>query len=317
VWAVYGYDKDDFVLERVTGASGISNRNSVTANSGVCYWFSNDGRVMAFNGRETYDGQGVVPLTNKLDWWAEIGKIQLGGDHNIMWSGGRLWLNLEAGGGETVDRWMFVWDPEIRALTRYDHVVTEMFDWQRLGAEADPLFLFDGDNNMLRYDPAYETDRFTPDTIDDVDDEPILDVDLDALRSAELDDFTTTRIDGYYRTAWITAGETATRKRWKRPRVTAASTGDATIGMDVFHNFQEETTSKTTAFEIDVEDGVAWGTLLWGDVWGNGEDEVYKFQRQPSAGTGYAVQFKFYSNNNVGRWWVDSVAIPFRRKQVK
>lgn len=318
VSVVYGNDKDDFVLERITGASGVSSPEAVAANSGVCYWFANDGSVMAFNGRETYDGRGVVPLTDKLAWWAEIGKIKVGGAHRLMWSNGHLYMALEAGSGESLDYWLFVWNPTIKALTRYSPEAVEMFNWSRVNAEPDPLFLFSGDTNLYRFDPAYETDVvFSPDSLLDVDGETILDLDDEVLVPAGEETPRNVRIDGYYRTSWIDAGETATKKRWKRPRVTAAATGTATLGMDVFHDFVKGTTKKQTSFDIVVEEDIAWGTLEWGQVWGDGEDEVYKFSRQPSAGSGVAVQFKFYSNDNTGRWWVNSVAVPFRRRQVK
>jgi hypothetical protein len=58
--------------------------------------------------------------------------------------------------------------------------------------------------------------------------------------------------------------------------------------------------------------------MIWDqDLWSGLKEETYAFQRTPSAGSAHAVSFKFSSTDNVGRWWVDSIAVPFRRKQVR
>ena len=311
LWACYGYSKDDFFVERITPVTGVNDPRAVTVNSGVCYWFNSDGQVMAYNGRS------VAPLTDSLRWWSDIGKIQHGGDHVLMWTDARLFLSLEAGAGQSSARWLFVYDPTIKALTRYDKVVDDMFHWIRLDDDADPLFLFADDRNMYRFDRSYEVDTDTPDFIADVTGDPILDVTGDPLRSVDIQSVSSRRIEGYYRTAWITAGETATKKRWKRPRVTAAASGDTTILVEIYHNFFESRLTKTTEILIDAEDAGTWGTMSWGGTWGDGEGETYEFARITSAGSGHAVQFLFKSIDNPGRWWVDSVAVPFRRKEVR
>ena len=316
VHAIFGESRDDFFRETISNSSGVSDVRAVTTNSGVCYWMANDGRVMAWNGR------GIVPLTDALSWWADLGKIKQGGDHILMWGANRLWMSLEAGAGEPSSRWLFVYDPTIKALTRYDKLVTDMAFWYRIDTEPDPLFLFAeditySDWNMYRFDRANSTDTDTPDTIDDQLDDPLLDVTGDPLRPVDTSGTRNIPIDGYYRTGWFDAGETATKKRWKRPRVTAAAEGDTTIRMEVYHDFNESIPIKFSDIIIDTEDAADWGTLLWGDSWGDDQSDTYSFTRQPSAGSAYAIQFKFSATNNPGRWWVDSISIPFRRKQVR
>ena len=82
-----------------------------------------------------------------------------------------------------------MYDPGVGrgAMTRYDPDVVYMFHWKRVGQDSDPLFLFDGDQNLYRLDQAY-----TEDTVD-AGAGPV-----------------STRIDAFVRTGWITAGETAT-----------------------------------------------------------------------------------------------------------
>ena len=287
VWVLTGSDPDSFVLNPLTSSSGTCTCGAADSNSGVLYWFATDGQLMAFN------GEGVVSLSQPIQYWSDIGKIQHGGAHRLMWSDGRLWLSLEAGDGMVEDRLLFVWSPSAKAFTRYDREVSDMFFWKKIGDDADPLFLELNDENLYRYDQAYEYDS------DDV----------DAIK----------RIDGYYRTAWISEGETATKKRWKRPRVTAAANTTTTIQLEVFHDMEDLTPARQIQFPIVVEASASvWDTMLWDtDSWSGDTEETYAFQRTPSAGSAYAVSFKFSSTDNVGRWWVDSIAIPFRRKSVR
>jgi hypothetical protein len=211
-----------------------------------------------------------------------------------MWADGRLYLSLEAGPAATEDRLLFLWSPSARAFTRYDREVADMIFWRRTGSFADSLFLDLAGTNIFRYDQSYEYDS--------------------SFDTANI------RIDGHYRTAWISEGETATKKRWKRPRVTAAASETTTIQLEVFHDMQDLTPTRQIQFPITRSSAGAslWDAMLWDtDFWSGDTEEAYAFQRTPSAGSAYAVSFKFSSADNPGRWWVDSIAIPFRRKQVR
>jgi hypothetical protein len=288
VWLLSGHDPDTFVLDPLTDASGIGTSGAADSNAGVLYWFSTDGQLMAYNGK------GIVTLSEPIAYWSDIGKILRGGSHQVMWADGRLWLSLEAGPASTKDRLMFLWSPYAKAFTRYDREVTDMIFWRKSDADADSLFIDLSNTNLYRYDQAYEYDS-------------------DSVTA-------NIRIDGYYRTAWISEGETATKKRWKRPRVTAAASGTTTIQLEVFHDMQDLDPARSIQFPITFStDGLSlWGTMLWDtDLWSGDTEEAYAFQRTPSAGSAYAVSFKFSSADNPGRWWVDSIAIPFRRKQVR
>lgn len=288
VWLLTGHDPDTFVLNPLTNASGISTSEAVDSNAGVLYWFSTDGQLMAFN------GEGVVPLSEPIAYWSDIGKILRGGSHQLMWADGRLYLSLEAGPAATEDRLLFLWSPSARAFTRYDREVADMIFWRRTGSFADSLFLDLAGTNIFRYDQSYEYDS--------------------SFDTASI------RIDGHYRTAWISEGETATKKRWKRPRVTAAASETTTIQLEVFHDMQDLTPTRQIQFPITRSSAGAslWDAMLWDTgFWSGDTEEAYAFQRTPSAGSAYAVSFKFSSADNPGRWWVDSIAIPFRRKQVR
>lgn len=312
VYAVYGYSRDEFFYERISGVAGVSDPRAVTMNSGVCYWYTGDGTIMAYNGK------GVVPLTDKLRWWSDTGKISHPGDHWLMWADGRLYLSLVAGATETVNRFLFVYDPSIKALTRYSPIVGSMFHWERVDSEHCPLFLFETDWNLYRFDRGYNVDTVVSadGAIQDSSGDELLDSGGNILLSSGSPP-SEVNISGYYRTGWITAGETATKKRWKRPRITAAAEGPTTIEVEVFHDFDEDSIVKYFEVVIPGGSGSVWGTMDWGEGWDAGQDDYYRFDKMPSGGAARALQYKFTSTSNVGRWWVDSIAIPYRRRQVK
>lgn len=287
VWVLSGDEPDNFALNPLTISSGTCSCGASDSSSGILYWFSTDGRLMAYN------GTGITVLSQPIQYWSDVGRIQQGGAHRLMWADGRLWLSLEAGPAAQQERFLFIWSPAAKAFTLYDRQVRDMIFWKKIGFDADPLFLDLGSDDIFRYDQSYETDSSG--------DNPSI------------------RIDGHYRTAWVSEGETATKKRWKRPRVTAAATESATIQLEVFHDMQDLDPKRQVSFPILPDTATSrWDSMVWdSDVWAGLKEETYAFKRTPSAGSAHTVSFKFSSTDNVGRWWVDSIAVPFRRKQVR
>lgn len=295
VHALYGDDRDNFYLETISASSGCSGQEAMCQNSGVGYWFSTEGALMGWN------GSGAVPITNKMRWWVDNGKISHSDNHHhLMWADDRVWMVLNAS-DSTVGHYTFVYDPSIKALTRYAESWSDMFCWKRLDDNHDPLFLPDDKTgigsvgDIFRYSSAYKVDTYS------VSATPV-----------------TQAISGYYRTAWYDADETATRKRWKRARVTVGTDGDCELVIKVFHNFDEFTAARQFNVTIDGPDTSQWDSMTWDvDSWGAGNEEIYTFARLPSGGLAYAIQYEFTTNSNAGRWWIDSIALPFRRKSIK
>lgn len=286
VYTVYGYDRDTFTLEEIPSAVGTCSCGAADVHNGKAYWFTTDGRFLS------YDGRGIKDLSAPIAWWSELGKIQHGGRHRVRFMDGRIWMRLEAGSGEDVNYWTFLYDPLTYTFTRYDKVISDLFWWPRIGVDAQALFFFENSDALYSYDRANLKD----------DDE----------------DGVVQRIDGYYKTAWIDAGETATRKRWKRPRVTASADSATTLNIEVFLDNDTDNVKRFLTMPVTVPaDTSLWGTAVWGDSWYAPSDQYYNFDKLGAAGTGYNIQFKFSSDDNPGRWSVDQLAVPFRRKQVK
>jgi hypothetical protein len=266
-----------------------------------------------------FDGTGVTYLSAPLQWWSDLGYIQHGGSHRVRWMDGRLWINVECGPAAGPERATFVWDATVKAYTRYDKEIRDMIEWVKIGKESDPLFLFRNNPGVYRYDRTYSTDT-------------------DAAGAIQ-------RINGFYRTSWFTAGETATRKRWKRPQITSAADADATLTVRIFHDFNENATKRKYLINLVAPEGAtlwgpfvpfagwkagplseappepdqaASGNMIWGQSnWYYRDADYYGFDRLGSAGSSRAVQYEFSSDDNLGRWWIDSIAQPYRRKAIK
>lgn len=282
VFAIYGYDRDTFVVERISTRAGVFSQEQVDTNSGVCYWWSTDGNVYAYNGR------GVVPIGERIINVVYDGSVVAGhADHRVMWGENRLWVALKAIDGT---RKTFMYDPAVGengAWTRFSYEISSMFWWVKN----------DGTSQIMFIKPA--TGRL---------------YDLGSAAQEQDDNGgVLTPIDAYYRTAWFTAKDTALKKRWRRPTVTVAANDDCLLNVDVYHDFDESGANRTLLLNVTSASGnMVWGNN-WGSVWA-GDDPVYEFDRLSSPGRSNAIQFKFRMTGHTSKWWIDSYALPYYEK---
>ena len=283
VFALYGYDKSTFVVERVSTQAGVFSQEQVSANAGVCYWWSTDGNVYAYNGR------GVVPLGDRIKQVAQDGTVQPGhADHRVMWGDNQLWVVLKTVAG---DRLTYVYDPSVGqsgAWTRFSMTPSSLFWWRKNDGSAQIMFIKPSTGRL--YDLG------------------------SAAQEQDDDGGSATSIAAYYKTAWYTAKDTALKKRWRRPTVTVAANDDCQLSVDVYHDFDESSVSRTLTLPI----ARAGGSFVWGDDWGSapwsGDDPAYEFDRLGSPGRSHAIQFKFSVTDHTSKWWVDSYALPYYEK---
>lgn len=285
VWTLFGNDSTQWVLEQVAGVGGAASLAAVAVAPGSMYWYTPSGQLMAWRSGKIYT------LGKNIQFWADSGRINAGGDHKLLWSDERLWLSLEAGSADARTRHLFIYNPLSYNFTLYDREVTSMIQWVQAGENDLTLVLCNESESIYRFDES------SP-------------VDVEPSGPAT--------ISGYLRTAWFTGGETATRKRWKRPRVTAAADGNAVLRLRVYRDYDRLTVAREEVFDVfGTTTTSVWGTMQWGDPWATPVDGTYTFSRLGSSGTGRAIQYQFSSDSNLGRWWIDSLAVPFRRKAVK
>ena len=282
VFAIYGYDRNTFVVERISTRGGVFSQEQVDANSGVCYWWSTDGNVYAWNGR------GVVPIGERIVNVVYDGTVTPGeADHRVLWGENRLWVVLKTAAGGRVT---FMYDPAVGdkgAWTQFSYTPTSMHWWVRGNGTSQILFTLPSKGRL--YDLG------------------------NAAQEQDEDGGVNTPIAAYYRTAWFSAQDTALKKRWRRPTVTVAANDDCVLNVEVYHDFNESGPNRTLILPVTS----SGGSMLWGDNWGSiwaGNDPVYQFDRLSSPGRSNAIQFKFFVTSHSSRWWCDSYALPYYEK---
>lgn len=281
VWGVYGTSRDDFVVERISASGGAWTQESVTVNEGVCYWWSADGNLMQFNGRQ------VQPIGDRLVQLVADGDILPGADHRLTWAEGRLYASLVK---PDASRLLFVFDPTVGRLgcwTKYSFSCSSMVWWRQVSGVNGIMMTLTAKSGVYDYNIFAQEQDF--------------------------DGSVSTSIAGYYVTAWFSADNPALLKRFRRMHLTCAAKDVSTMNVGVYYDFDESTVRRT----LTVPMTTATGGMLWGDNWGGlwgSSDVVYVFDRLTSAGRAHAIKFKFYATDHISKWWVDSFALPFYEK---
>ena len=296
VYAVFGYDRESFIVERLSGTAGVSCPRAVDANSGICYWWSVDGNVFAYNGR------GIVPVGERISGIANYGLVAGCNTNAVCWAQNRLYVSLRVDDPD-VNRVTYVYDPAVGqngAWTQYSILPTSMVWWRTADTSKNALYFTDWTSPTIR---DFNNPNRQVDNVNGFD----------------------RRIRAHYRTAWFVSGDSGLKKRWRRPNITVACNDPANLQVDVFHDYVESTFKKRLNLTIGVVGtgaDLVWEATSgpsvggnWGQRWSS-EDAVtnYEFDRLPSLGRSNAVQLRFEMKDNVSKWWVDSFTIPFIEK---
>lgn len=284
VWAVFGYDRESFVVEQIAGAAGTINQRSVTSSADTVFWWSPDGNVMAYNGSQfTAIGDNISTLYKNRS-------ITASGLADLCWADDRLWVVLAD--PATSVQGVYVFDPTLSkrgAWTYYFYAITSLVAFKPVTGNNQIIGLGYGSLYNLA-DPNQEQDEFT---------------------SGVLTPITT----AYYKTSWFSGGDTALKKAFKRLHMTAASKEEGSLLVDVFMDFNADTPTRTLTLDFaNAAGGMEWGTSSWGEASWGAVDSQYEFDRLQSAGRGHAIQFKFRFPTSASRWWVDSFTLPYIEK---
>lgn len=288
VWAIFGYDKDSFTVERIGTASGAWTQEAVTTNAGVCYWWSPEGNVYAYN------GSGIVPVGDRITGVVRDGTVLLGADHRLAWMGDRMYVSLVKANG--TDRICFVYDPRVGkrgAWTQYSFEPTSFAWWRRGDGTVGAMMTLRGKDHVYDHNLANQTqDEYTFGVL--------------------------TPINAYYSTAWFSANDTALKKQWRRLHLTSATKDPCTFWVDVYHDFDDSAIRRQLSFTNTQFGGaMTWGSSLWGSSsWGDGSG-AYSFDRLPASGRSHAIRLKFRVTDNVSSWWIDSFTMPYLEKSYR
>jgi hypothetical protein len=294
VHAVYGYDRDTFVVERLVDNAGCATQEAISASAGVCYWVSHDGNVYAFNGK------GVVPIGSRIASIFQRDLLTPGASHLALWTGEGLHVVLLLSDGSR--RW-FYYAPGVGssgAWTEFMYGAAELrphsMVWWRKPTGAVEVLLTDSTQTR-----------------------PLLFDDPDGVYDS-LEESTTTRINGWWVSHWMDGKKPMLRKRFRRGRLVAASGGSTALRVEVYRDYDENTVHK--AFTVPIvsvaDSGTQWGDD-WGDIVWASDNETYSFERLSSSGACYAIAYRICPCPSAAPdvWWVDSLTVPFKTKQFK
>lgn len=315
IWSIFGADRESFVAEPISTVAGAWQQEGTTTNAALAMWWSPDGNVYSYDGRE------VKPIGERIVNVVYDGTVTPGGDHRICWADNRLWLSLVPNGSYTfpetylidefgdyvVDengnyvvsdevstvtdpRILYMFDPAVGRLgawTQFSTQMTSMYWWRKNTGASGLVFTMTDKARLYDFgNPSQEVDD---------------------------DGGTLLPVLAYYVTAWFSAQDTALLKRWRRPNITAACGDTAVLNVSVYFDFNESTRIKLLTMNLTS----ASGSMLWGNNWGSlwgGSDPVYVFDRLAGVGRSHAVKFKFQVEGHASRWWIDSYALPYYQK---
>jgi len=282
VWAVFGYDRDSFVVEQIAGAVGTLSQSSVTFSEQNLFWFSPDGNVYAYNGSQVARiGDNIARFYRRTGWSSDL-RV------SMNWGDERLWMTTTEAGSPICGTLIF--DPSIGkkgSWTQYNYVAYSMGTFQPVG-EGQRVFALLSGGLFLLNDEFQEQDEFSVGVF--------------------------TPIDATFSTAWFSGGDTALKKSFKRLHMTAASKSAGNMLVDVYVDYSTQI-SRTLTMPFTVEAaGFTFGSSLWGSATWGSEATQYEFDRLQSVGRGHSVQFVFYFPAATGRWWVDSFTLPYIEK---
>jgi hypothetical protein len=325
VYAVGGWDRFSFYQRKISPNGGACVSTAVDGSAGVAYWISNQGNVFAYN------GESVVPVGEKIDELWKSGIVNCSSRSIAVWARGSLYCSLdvqtsdlfygvnlssqpvEEDIGASAPDWqteltytgerypeieagMYVYTPSRMgaAWTRHTFKPSSMLYWQRAGGADQLLFTVEDRPGLFNFmDETQTTDRVNDKTYP---------------------------IRAYLKTNWADGGETATRKRWRRPRVTAAAVQPTNLRVFVYRDYRYETPIRTmTGFVGPLAQGdqLVWEEGDWDDALWVQQNDQYRFKRYGSAGSAHAIQFLIFSLDNPSSWWVDAIALPFRRRSIR
>lgn len=300
VHAIYGYDTDTFQVVTLTESIGVPTSHCVAATErGLFLFHWPEGLFM-------FDGQGFVDMFEKLRPLVTLGELNSGAVGKIWLSqaNSKIWLSLPVGTSATNPTATFVYDPTIRAWTRY-----QCSDGSGLACLTD----FVASNGDRFYLALHPTNPF------------VLKVGTDTVQ----DNLTGTQVsfDSYYVSRWLDADVISAKKMWRRPDfVVKQSTTDFTLTIQVYHDWDESNARRNHIVLVKAgsSNALVWNAvgsepdaiLGWGEAPWGGNAEGAQFQRGFNLGLARAVQLRVTGERGKA-WGVNSITYKYIPRRIR
>lgn len=297
VYIIYGFDADSFQLQALSREVGAVSPNAVATTPSAIYFFAWPSGLMRYDGRGlSWAFEKLVPLLDSGD----IPQNRLD-EVSAAWIQNRVWVSVPNLDG---DRTTYVMDPTLGktgSWTRYDLDVGNLFQFGSDDGDRLPLAVY-GDRLLRLENFEQEYDDFGDGAV---------------------------HIPSRYVTPWIDAGETAIKKRWRRPWfVFQGKTADV-VEVAVYRDYDPYQRAKTFYEQVQRQGG-EW---LWdGDdlewdgtdpddpttvlVWG-GEGKSQQIQRGATLGLAHSVQLAFRGPESIAAWGLDNITFTFIPRRLR
>ena len=297
VYAIFGYDSDNFQVVELTSRIGCLNHHAVAQSEDGVYWFSHNQGLYFYNGSSIQDK--FVNLRSAID----VNYINPAQHESITVSyiGRRVWVSAAYSTGDlaTVPTVNFVFDPSIN-----DGVYTMFSTYDGYGLIAGCDWT---DSNNLDYrlmiHPA-QPYVVRVDIYDEVQD------DING---------TPANFTSYYRTKWQDGGNYVAKKMWRRPDfIVKETSAQSTISVDVYHDFAEGENQERRTFNLTQTpdtNALIWGTGLWGQNWSQGAISSIVLTGN-NLGLARTVQMEFTGPAGE-KWGINSIGYKFQSRRVK
>ena len=297
VYAIYGYDSDNFQVVELTNRIGCLSHHAIAQSDNGVYWYSHNQGLYYYNGSSIEDK--FINLRTAID----VSHINPSEHESISvsWVGRRVWISApySTGNPAVVPTVNFVFDPSI------DNGVYTMF------SSYDNYGLVGGcdwtDDSNLDYRLMCHPSQpyvVRVDLYDEIQD------DINGTAQSFL---------SYYRTKWQDGGNYVTKKMWRRPDFIVKETSStSTISVDVYHDFAEGANQERRTFNLTQTPdagGLIWGSGIWGSNWSQGAISSIVLTGN-NLGLARTVQMEF-TGPSAEKWGINSIGYKFQSRRVK
>jgi hypothetical protein len=285
VYALYGEPPEAFQVFNVTREIGAISQEAVAVSDLGVYFFSWNEGVFLFSGKGTaWQFDRLYPSITRGDIPEGYkDQIQLG------WGNGRLWVSVPWESSTTRNR-VFVLDPRLSKEGAWTAYEMSVGPFTQLGEDFVAAAV--GNDCLVEFDTANDFDSF--------------------------DGSTEVHFDSYYQTAWIDLGNPGQKKSWKRPDIILRRGTDATIGVEVYKDYDPGSTNRQFTVTSVAAATSLYGTAVYGtDVYSSSRDDRNQVERGSPLGTATAVSIRFVGPTANDAWGISGLVLKVIPKKVR
>ena len=296
VYAILGYNSDNFQVIQLSNKVGTINQNTVCTTERGVYFFSWPDGLYFYNGKQIMDVfENIRPIvkTSRVNS-AYTNKIYV---NNIN---DRIWVSV----------------PYSKLTSPTEAIVSFVHD-PTLGTAGWTMFSTADGYGVAGGCTFTKSDG----TVINAAAHPIYDSVLNVdITTSQKDNITGTDLsfDSYYTTRWVDGRNYAMKKMFRRPDFVLKQTVTArSLTIGVYHDYEEASEQKEFTVNLSAAGSTAlWGAAIWGtSLWGLANQGAVVLSGS-NLGLARSVQLKITGPTGLS-WGVDSFTIKYNPRKVK